>query len=629
MRTLYKSSVIITLIAWIALSSSCKKFLSPEAASTFDTAYVFSNITNARSALLGAYMSLAGDYGYGIRLSGIFPYDCDEAMKGTSAAPTDDGQRLAKYQAQAGNAQLANPFSQLYQGIERANQCIYHIPNMPLYNKGNAAQKAQLQRMYGEALVLRAQFLFELCRNWGDVPVSWLPSQYDSTLYTGRISRDTIYTHIINDLAMAETLMPWRLDVSIIGDQTDQRFTKGTAKALRAKIALTRGGYSLPVSGGELTRPSDYLSYYTIARDECWDLMQHRGQHTLLPNYKSLFKDYLLAHNTNDPAGEFMMVASMIQSGDNGSTDSKLGIQTGTRVNGVGGKQVYMLPTYFYMFDSTDVRRDVTCVPYEIYWDTVKTGHAANAIFDGKFRKEWVSNPSFVFSLGIDSISFRPTSNLTLQNMELSWPMIRFADVLLWFAEADNELNQGPSAAAVAAVNEVDARGHGYNTTETPIIPNDHDGFFKFIVKERMLEFGDEGIRKYDLIRWNLLAKAISETQDRLSVWYQSGVAFTPYSYMQDAPSYAADATQLPTKMFYVIKPANSNIDAGSPFVNSYYLPSGSTGSGQKSVKWSHSGVNSFNGFAPGFKHGKSELFPLPQGQMDANPKLTPQNFGY
>ncbi len=126
----------------------------------------------------------------------------------------------------------------------------------------------------------------------------------------------------------------------------DQRFTKGTAKALRAKIALTRGGYQLPVTGGALVRAANYLDYYKIAHDECADIITNPGQHTLLPSYKSLWKQYLLAHNTNDPAGEFMMVASMAF-GSN--SDSKLGIQTGTRMNGTGGLSVAVLPTRIFI----------------------------------------------------------------------------------------------------------------------------------------------------------------------------------------------------------------------------------------------------------------------------------------
>ncbi|MBV4360386.1 RagB/SusD family nutrient uptake outer membrane protein [Pinibacter aurantiacus] len=631
---------IKTVIAGTLLSAlvmgwmGCKKFLSPEAVSSFDTEYVFDNITNARKALLGSYNSLTGDYGYGIRISGYWAYDSDEMIKGTNSTTTDEGQLLAKYLSIASNLQITNPFNQMYTGAERANLCIYNIPKMELYTIGSAQQQAQLKRMLGEAYVLRAQFMYELCRNFGDVPFQKQPSQYTSNLFQSRMSRDSIYDQLLTDLKQAEDLMPWRTDVSSIGDAVDQRFTKGSAKALRAKIALTRGGYSLPVSGGALSRPSNYLDFYKIAHDECADLIANPTQHTLLSSYKDLFKNYLLAHNLNDPAGEYIMVASMA----NGA-DSKLGIQTGTRVNGVGGGNLNILPTYFYMFDSTDLRRDVTCVPYEITFDTIKTGHAMNAVYDGKFRKEWVSNPSFVFSAGSASTSNRPATNNALQNMQLSWPLIRFADVLLWYAETENEINGGPTAAAIDAVSRVNLRGHGGSYKETPpVIPTTKDGFFKFLVKERMLEFGNEGVRKYDLIRWNLLATAVNETRARLNAWATATESNHPvmplYSYMENGPAYAQDATQLPTYLYFMKTPARSNIDDFNPFLNSYYKPSDikAAPTGQVRVAWWLGGsgqVTYVNSIASGFKTGQSELMPIPQSQRDVNPNLSPQNFGY
>lgn len=614
---------------------SCKKFLEPEAISSFDTEYVFDNVPNARKALLGAYGSMTGDFGYGIRISQYWAYDTDEMQRGTNPPTTDEGQLLAKYLSIPGNLNITNPFNQMFQGVERANLCIYNIPKMELYNAAGSVQQAQLKRMHGEALVLRAQFLYELCRNFGDIPVQWEPSQFQTDLYKRRTSADSVYDRLIEDLAVAQTLLPWRTDVSKMGDVPDQRFTKAAAKALRAKIALTRGGYKLSSTEGKVARPANYLDYYKIAHDECVDIIDNPTQHGLVPSYKSLFKDYLLAHNTNDPAGEFIMVASMA-SGTN--ADSKLGIQNGTRVNGTGGLSVAVLPSYFYMFDSTDIRRDITCVPYEIIFDTIKQGHAINAIHDGKFRREWVTNPSFVFSSGNATQSNLPATNNSLQNMQLSWPLIRFADVLLWFAETENEINNGPTAAAIDAVRQINLRGHGGSYREAaPVIPTSKDGFFKFLVKERMLEFGNEGVRKYDLLRWGLLGTAVTETRARMNAWATSTAtskpAFAPYTYMEDGPVYARDAAQLPTYMYFVNRPARSSNNEVPQFLNSFYTPSPTAAAptGQTRVNWWLGGSSQLtftNAFAMGYTANKSELMPIPQTQRDVNPNLT-QNPGY
>ena len=70
---------------------------------------------------------------------------------------------------------FTNPFRQLYRGVEKANLCIEQIPQMAQYNNGSEAEKKELKRLYGEALTLRAQYLFQLI-NWGDVPAPMIPA---------------------------------------------------------------------------------------------------------------------------------------------------------------------------------------------------------------------------------------------------------------------------------------------------------------------------------------------------------------------------------------------------------------------------------------------------------------------
>src|SRR5258707_989211 len=125
------------------LIGACKKYLEPSAVSSFSPDYVFSNVPNAQKAVLGVYQDLAGDNGYGIRISMYFPYDNDE-MIGIHQIGDNDRGDIAHYNANAGNGQLNSPWSQLYQGIERANICIYYIPRMDMYSSGTAQQIGEL-----------------------------------------------------------------------------------------------------------------------------------------------------------------------------------------------------------------------------------------------------------------------------------------------------------------------------------------------------------------------------------------------------------------------------------------------------------------------------------------------------
>jgi hypothetical protein len=604
----------------LALSvATCKKYLEPSPVSSFNTAYVFSNVQNAQKAVLAAYADLEGDQGYGIRVSMYYPYDNDE-MIGMHQLGDNDRGDIAHYNANSGNAQLYSPWVQMYQGIERANICIYNIPKMPLYSSGNAQQVGELHRLYGEALTLRAQFFFELIRNWGDVPAEFLPSAQEDSLFLPKTDRDTIYNHILNDLLTAESLVPWRTNVAALGDPNDERITLGAVKGLRARIALFRGGYSLrrasSIYGQTMARPADYLTYYQIALSDCKDIMAQPSEHTLNPSFQAVFKSGPDAHTIDNTYGEIMFEVGM--TGGQGTNDSKLGYYDGVKVDAgvTGNAAIGVLPTYFYLFDSTDTRRDVTCAPYEVSSTTtdILKGHPITTIVEAKFRRDWISNPSVLTS--------------TAQYYGVDWPILRFSDVLLMFAEADNEINQGPSPADIAAFNQVRTRGYGGNASLIGTTPTDYTDFFNAIVRERSLEFGGEGMRKYDLIRWNLLATRLADAKTNLT-----NLAARTGTFTGSYPSNVWQFNLLPDSTFFN---SNSTITTEIQWGASLYAPrTTSSISGYTKVAWVTSTIanvlsssGSSNGFAYDFKPNHSELLPIPLAALEADYNLT-QDYGY
>jgi hypothetical protein len=604
-KNLYKLTLSVAAIVLLSFNS-CNKFLDQKPITDVSTEVVFSDVPSALKALAGVYSRMVGDAGYGIRVSLYYPLDTDE-VQGPTGASDNDRRDIARYAATPGNAQITNPFNQMFAGIEYANICIANIPKMAMYTNGTDQEKKKLQRMYGEALTLRAQFYTEAIRNWGDLPANFAPA---STLATSnpfptRTNRDTIYDRLLEDLKLAATLVPWRNELSAIGDGADERITKGTVKGLRARIALYRGGFSLR-QDGVVKRSADYVKYYQIARDEAAEVMAS-NQHSLNPSYKALWKDQVNARAVADPNGELMFQASGI--GGVGAGDTKLAYYNGPTVNGLGNKSVNILPTYFYAFDSTDLRRDVTCAVYNVAADgSAKIGQAITAICDGKYRRDWISNPTV-----------SPTN--AIQYFSLKWQILRYADVMLMFAEAENELN-GPTAAAYNAVNQVRRRGYGQSITtanaavDLPAGLNKAD-FFTAIVKERSLELGGEGVRKYDLIRWNLLATKINETKAALLAM---STLSAPYN-------------TLPTSMYYRTGSTSDDNRFGSTglWANSFYTTAPTaTPAGTTKIVWLSAAINTtaLSRFATGFVTGKSELLPIPQPARDANRNLT-QNPGY
>ena len=592
-RFSHRSIATVIIVSCVAFGIlSCKKYLDVQPVSSATPDYVFSNIDNAYKAVLGTYACLTGDQGYGIRISMYYPYDNDEMMGQSGATGDNERRDIAHYNAAPGNTQLYSPYSQLYQGIERANLCIYYIPQMDLYANGTEAQQKELKRMHGEALTLRAQYYFELIRNWGDVVAQWQPSSFETDLFKSKTDRDTIYDRLLNDLATAETLVPWRSDVT-----KDERITQGAVRGLRARIALYRAGWSLR-SDGQLKQGSNAAQYYQIAKNECNSIILS-GQHNLNPSFQSVFKDNICGHII-EPNGEVVWEVAMA-GGNSGLGDSKLGYYNGPRYNNTGNSALVILPTFFYLFDSTDLRRDVTIAPYFINQNFTLAGRTLSSIPDGKFRRDWTANPSLVTTAA--------------QYMGLNWPMIRYSDVLLMLAEVENELNNGPTAAAYNAINMVRRRGYGkpIGTPDATVdIPSglSKADFFNAIVKERALELASEGHRKYDLIRWKLLEQKLNETKAQLT---------------------AMAARQAP----YDVLPANMYFKTNQTtmqWAGSFYkdiVPAAPTG--YTAVPWVGTGITAgiiTNQFAANFKSGKSELLPFPSKEIESNRNLK-QNPGY
>ena len=622
MKNRIYQSVVIVFIVTIVSTIGCKKYTEVQPVSQYSVEQAFADVSNAFTAVVGVYDELQGDNGYGIRISMYYPYDSDE---GIVSGNIDNGRRgIGRYQLLLTNAELTNPFRQLYRGVEKANLCIEQIPLMPQYSNGTEAEKKELRRLHGEALTLRAQFLYELIRNWGDVPAPMVPAYKQNELFIPQTDRDSTYNKIIADLATAVELLPWRTDVA-----RNERITKGAAKALRARIALARGGYALRQSG-QMERRADYLSFYQIAKKECEELMANRNQHTLNPNFENIWRN--VTSFIYDPQYELLFEVGA--GGGNSNSDSRMGNYDGPNLSnasryGAGGGGIIMMPNYFYAFDSVDTRRDVTITHYAVATGSnIKNQRRLAELNTGKYRRDW-------------RVPLLPG---TVLNVGYNWAVIRFSDVLLMYAEAVNEINGGPTPEAIAAFEEVRKRAYRGNTGLIGTTPTTKAGFFDAIVNERYLEFGHEGIRKYDLLRWNLLATKIAEARTKIQ---QIRDRVAPFSYVPQYIYYKNVGEEI---VWYTAADSSGN---AKPFWRPTQAPPTSTlfnqtnpgtgpTAGNPATKWvrvdwaqnltSNSAIDNkpfWQGFASFFTPGKSELFPYDAATIASYQGKLKQNPGY
>ncbi|WP_107828985.1 RagB/SusD family nutrient uptake outer membrane protein [Mucilaginibacter yixingensis] len=601
-KSITQSLIITTLAGTVAFMSSCKKYLDLTSPSTIDQTTAFASASYTNSALIGCYNQLIGDNGYGQRMSLILTQSADD-FKTSGAYNPADRRGVSLYGSNADNSEFPSPFAQSYVGAERANICIKGIQNSPLF-----ATSALMKQYYGEALALRAMFYFDLVKNWGDVVAQFIPSADEQVFDVPVTDKKVILDQLIADLGIAENLVPWIRESGF----SDTRFTRGAIKGLRARIALFRGGYLLNEATHADERSSNYLDYYKIAMQECADVMARRDEHDLNPVYENIFKSLHSATRFDDK-NELMFEIGAF--GGNATTDSKIGYYNGIKFNasssiGGGGGGMLAIPTYFYEFDQLgDCRRDVTIGSWQIDANTQKTPNAFNAMSDAKFRRSW--------SIVIGG---------TAQNFGINWPVLRFADILLMYAEADNEVNGAPSGAAKSALQEVRDRAFVGFLSREPAMPTSHDDFFNAIVKERLLEFGGEGLRKYDLIRWKLSATTQQQVQAKLAQLQAGTGAYANVpSYIYYKPSAYLQGTSQ-------AEVAAINLYGGAPNTVLFQpgLGTSSAPSGYTSVSWraSISTTSDVQAFMQYFQEGSREVFPWPTSVLTRNTKLV-QKYGY
>ena len=258
------------------------------------------------------------------------------------------------------------------------------------------------------------------------------------------------------------------------------------------------------MNGQEKTAQT-YTQYYQMAKDYCQKLIQLKPR-DLYPNFEQSFINEM--NYTYDTNAEVLYEVAFVQN-YGGDIGWSFGVpNTGTCANGNTTAQVAMTPTYYMSFADNDSRRDVCVAKYQHVADTIQAV-ASTGLYAGKWDRARAAKE-------LGSGSSKGTG--------INYPLMRYSDVLLMLAEAENELN-GPTAIAKEALTKVRARAFADSPTFGDDVTNyvnaltSKEAFFNAIVNERAWEFGSEALRKFDLVRWNLYAKKIEEAMYTALCW--------------------------------------------------------------------------------------------------------------
>lgn len=461
------------LVAWllaIVLLGSCNKFLDTKPKDSITPDNYYKTEEDLNRALAAVYDRLGDRRVYGSALYGYLCFSDEFFLKGQTTgymSNTIDASML----------ELNRCWEALYAGIERANMLLDNIDKA-------AVSTTFKNEIKGQALFLRGFYYFTLVDNFGAVPLKLTSTKSPTEPALPRTPVAGVYAQIIKDMKEAEGLVK---DISSYG--YNSRISKTAVQGMLARVYLTMAGYPLYDE-----------ARYADARAYAEKVIQS-NEHALNPSFRQIFINQAQdKYDIRECLWEIEFYGNNLEIiREGGYLGSWMGVYCPNIDTGFAYDYVHATARLYNAYEPGDARRDWTIAPYRFVPNgsgtsapVTRTNWNATQIYErsaGKWRREYEL--------------FKPKSQ---DFTPINFPMLRYSDVLLMFAEAENHIN-GPTQAAYDAVNKVRRRGFDKPvdlpdpTADLPAGLAQVD-LLEAIKKERFCELAFEGLRKHDLVRW-------------------------------------------------------------------------------------------------------------------------------
>ncbi|MBD5270686.1 MAG: RagB/SusD family nutrient uptake outer membrane protein [Bacteroides sp.] len=488
-------NIFIAGLSVLALSG-CNDYLEVDAPSKNLPQDVFTDARAMQRALNGVYASLLTSNMFGDKLINTFVRNSDVEYATNSSEYTSTN-KYCRFDCDPDGGDLKSTWEDCYHAIELCNLFIEGAEASPAYTKENP--DPEVVQMLGEVKAIRGIIYHELIWNWGDVPFSFNSSQTTETTIYPITDRIEILDRCIKDIAAIADDMK---DPGELSERVE-RVSRQAAYGIIARLALTAGGYYLAPEGntyGKMVRADNYEDYLKICREYADKVIQS-NVHSLTKDYYQVFVDECnnIVASNDDPM--FEIPFGKESTGNIGyihgpKMDQYQGATPHPYGKSSGGAKLSAF--YRFQYDEEDERRDF--VNQLMTYSANDQGYEVTAkshynVYNGKWSKLWVNG-------GLGSI--------TEGNTGINYPYLRYADVLLMFAEADVKLEGTVTPQAEECLAKVRDRAfRNTNPAKVYDYPTDPEGFLKAVLKERKFEFAGEGLRWRDLVRNNLYSAEI------------------------------------------------------------------------------------------------------------------------
>ncbi len=482
---------LIFALALVCGLASCNGWLREQQPNESKLSDFFISKDAAKQAVVGCYVPMTWNLGSTYCNEWLIgDVASDDAIKGGEyLKDMADAYDICKFQVVSSNALLDNFYNAQFIGISRCNQALESIAAMDLPGDMTETDRAQ---MLGEAKFLRAFYYFRLVRLFGGVPMPLSPVVSSDDWKMPRSTSDEVYAQIIFDLEDAQAVLP--LQSEYAADDLG-RVSKGAAEALLMKVNLYRKNYSEVLKWGksiiasnEYSLVSDYFSQFLLENE--WS-----SESVFEINYVTdMYSDY---GGFGFTRGTFTQIMMRPRSAN---------------VGGVSGWG-YDRPTWdlYAEFEEGDPRRDWTILeqkPSEVENETAEIQYA-NYFYNRKYQMESYPVSSEAAAKGL-RFEFPDLSHASRAG--LNWKEIRYADVLLMYAEAAIE-----SGTELATAKEyINAIRHRASASLPEV-----EATREALRHERRVELAMEGHRWFDLCRWGIAKETMNGYRQkfRLDNW--------------------------------------------------------------------------------------------------------------
>ncbi|WP_432714934.1 RagB/SusD family nutrient uptake outer membrane protein [Pedobacter sp.] len=429
-----KKILLLLLIPVLTGISSCKKFLETDPKDFLSPANYYNTEEQLNFALNGVYDILGQRAVYGDALISRMGTEADE---GFYAVANFTGTQI--YNHSTSDTYVLNLWQLMYDGINRANLVLENV---------DKPEMTQVKRDHikGQAQFLRAYYHFILVSNWGDVPLILKATSSANHTDVARTPAKEVYAAILKDMEEAEGLVQSASEAGFGG-----RVNKSAVRGMLARVCLYMAGKPL----NDVSKYQDALKWSKKVIDENF--------HQLNPSYKDIFINY--AKDAYDIKESIWEVEFWGNTAGAFREGGRVGINTGIANPNTAAYSYGFIQTtarLFNSYESNDLRRDWNIGSYRFQSNgTIMAPWSATQIYErhaAKWRRE-----------------YEVVTPRSMNDSPENFPLMRYADILLMYAEAENEVN-GP-ANAYAAVNQVRRRAYGGETVKTITITNGGTGY--------------------------------------------------------------------------------------------------------------------------------------------------------